>query len=285
MTPLTLAAKLARKELFFHILNLEREIYWQIGSVTCAAYPLHQFDTIDPLTGGIQKESALNLIVFGESTAHLDLLEGPVMDLLHAKWNTFVKFRFYRQFFTFLIYFLISINAFITRPIHKLAPSLLKPGNTTFNSTLFNNQSNAEIANATLLAQQGANLSALLAMFPDPVIYDISNDTNSVLNSTLFVDWSASSGTDTDTMDVSASSSLILNASMFTNGTNETMNGTTQWLSWSKCLVQPATDMERVRLTCECLMLVGAVTFLLGALRECQFLGASMFFENLVSRI
>lgn len=31
LTPLTLAAKLARKELFFHILNIEREIYWQLG--------------------------------------------------------------------------------------------------------------------------------------------------------------------------------------------------------------------------------------------------------------
>lgn len=31
LTPLTLAAKLARIELFFHILNIEREIYWQIG--------------------------------------------------------------------------------------------------------------------------------------------------------------------------------------------------------------------------------------------------------------
>lgn len=31
MTPLTLAAKLARMDIFFHILKLEREIYWQIG--------------------------------------------------------------------------------------------------------------------------------------------------------------------------------------------------------------------------------------------------------------
>lgn len=31
LTPLTLAAKLARIEMFFHILNIEREIYWQIG--------------------------------------------------------------------------------------------------------------------------------------------------------------------------------------------------------------------------------------------------------------
>lgn len=31
LTPLTLAAKLARIEMFFHILKIEREIYWQIG--------------------------------------------------------------------------------------------------------------------------------------------------------------------------------------------------------------------------------------------------------------
>lgn len=31
LTPLTLAAKLARMDIFFHILKLEREIYWQIG--------------------------------------------------------------------------------------------------------------------------------------------------------------------------------------------------------------------------------------------------------------
>jgi hypothetical protein len=31
LTPLTLAAKLARSELFFHILKIDREIYWQLG--------------------------------------------------------------------------------------------------------------------------------------------------------------------------------------------------------------------------------------------------------------
>lgn len=65
LTPLTLAAKLARINMFFHILNIEREIYWQIGSITCAAYPLSQIDTIDIQTGQISKTSALNLVVFG----------------------------------------------------------------------------------------------------------------------------------------------------------------------------------------------------------------------------
>ena len=31
MTPLTVAAYLARMEMFFHIANIEREVYWQIG--------------------------------------------------------------------------------------------------------------------------------------------------------------------------------------------------------------------------------------------------------------
>ncbi len=65
LTPNTLAARLARKEIFAHVLKLEREIYWHMGSVTCAAYPLHNFDTIDCNTGEINKNSALNLIVYG----------------------------------------------------------------------------------------------------------------------------------------------------------------------------------------------------------------------------
>lgn len=76
LTPLTLAAKLARIEMFFHILNIEREIYWQIGSITCAAYPLSQIDTIDIATGRISNNSALNLVVFGVSLPTRDLLMG-----------------------------------------------------------------------------------------------------------------------------------------------------------------------------------------------------------------
>ena len=33
MTPLTVAAYLARQEMFFHIANIEREVYWQIGKL------------------------------------------------------------------------------------------------------------------------------------------------------------------------------------------------------------------------------------------------------------
>lgn len=116
LTPLTLAAKLGRVEIFFHIMNIEREIYWQLGSITCAAYPLPQIDTIDCETGHISKDSALNLVVFGDKDEHLELLDGILIDLLKTKWNTFVKSRFYRQFYLFTSYFIISLISFLLRP-------------------------------------------------------------------------------------------------------------------------------------------------------------------------
>ena len=40
LTPLTTAAYLARMDMFFHIASIERDIYWQLGNITCSAYPL-----------------------------------------------------------------------------------------------------------------------------------------------------------------------------------------------------------------------------------------------------
>ena len=51
--------------MFFHIANLEREVYWQIGNVCCSAYPIEQLDSINSSNGELQEQSALNLIVFG----------------------------------------------------------------------------------------------------------------------------------------------------------------------------------------------------------------------------
>ena len=65
LTPLSMAAYLAKPEMFFHIANLEREVYWQIGNVTCSAYPIEQLDSINSSTGELNTVSALNLIVFG----------------------------------------------------------------------------------------------------------------------------------------------------------------------------------------------------------------------------
>ena len=75
LTPLTTAAYLAKCDMFFHIASIEREVYWQLGNVTCSAYPLKFLDTIDSDTGELQTKSALNLIVFGPKLEHLDLIE------------------------------------------------------------------------------------------------------------------------------------------------------------------------------------------------------------------
>ncbi|KAK8740465.1 hypothetical protein OTU49_002925, partial [Cherax quadricarinatus] len=44
-------------------------------------------------------------------------MEGPIVDLLKTKWETFVKNRFNNLFFIFLTYFLISMGAYVNRPV------------------------------------------------------------------------------------------------------------------------------------------------------------------------
>ncbi|ESO92828.1 hypothetical protein LOTGIDRAFT_216486 [Lottia gigantea] len=115
LTPLTLAAKLARKDMYEHILEKERKEFWKYGNVTCAGYPLDHIDTIS--TGGeINFNSALNLIVYGEEQGHIDMMEGLVENLLREKWKTFIRYRFYRRFIVFSLYFLAFTAAFFLRP-------------------------------------------------------------------------------------------------------------------------------------------------------------------------
>ncbi|RZC32734.1 transient receptor potential cation channel subfamily V member 6 [Asbolus verrucosus] len=173
LTPLTLAAKLARIDMFFHILNLEREIYWQIGSITCAAYPLSQIDTIDMETGHISKTSALNLVVFGDKDEHLELMDGVLIDLLNAKWNTFVKFKFYKQFFTFAFYFLISLVAFTLRPGPPHKDTKLGNSTNATISPLHPLNSTESVTAATVnISIKWENITSL----PIPKGYDDDND-------------------------------------------------------------------------------------------------------------
>ena len=39
LNPLTTAAYLAHKDMFFHIANIEREVYWQIGMLFFFIFP------------------------------------------------------------------------------------------------------------------------------------------------------------------------------------------------------------------------------------------------------
>ncbi|KAL8602107.1 hypothetical protein ACOMHN_007376 [Nucella lapillus] len=115
LTPLTLAAKLGRKDMYEHILETEREVFWIFGTVTCAGYPISDIDTISA-TGEINQNSALNLIVYGEDESHLNMMDGLIVQLLQEKWKTFARFRFYRRFLLFILYYCMFFTAFALRP-------------------------------------------------------------------------------------------------------------------------------------------------------------------------
>lgn len=62
-------------------------------------------------------------------------MDGVLIDLLKTKWNVFVKRRFYRQFFLFAFYFLISLVCFTLRPGPPDKSSSSPSLNTTQNTT------------------------------------------------------------------------------------------------------------------------------------------------------
>ncbi|XP_054168639.1 transient receptor potential cation channel subfamily V member 5-like, partial [Oppia nitens] len=116
LTPLSLSAKLTRNEMFFHILKLQREVFWEFCEQAFTAYPLDEIDSIDVNTGHIKTNNALSVVAFGDELGHLDMFQGLLIDLLQAKWNTFIKKKFYQQIVFYGFYFLITFFAFILRP-------------------------------------------------------------------------------------------------------------------------------------------------------------------------
>ncbi|XP_072757468.1 transient receptor potential cation channel subfamily V member 5 [Anoplolepis gracilipes] len=322
LTPLTLSAKLARIEMFFHILNIEREIYWQIGSITCAAYPLSQIDTIDVNTGTINNNSALNLVVFGEKDEHLELMDGVLIDLLNAKWNTFVKFRFYRQFILFFFYFVLSLISFTLRP----GPQTDENANDTLTST--NSFNITTMESVILKSLQSSDLSELVtnsftAAFTsnlksslnvtqeslERIQLQVTSNITSALRSILLLTLSNNEGSPDEaairTLWYTDSSQ---NASdYFTNMYNNTItidanstantiiddvtpsekfnNHDTWWddLTEECRLMQLTTISAKIRLIAEIAMYIAAVLYIFAALREARFLGLNMFIENLMT--
>uniref|UniRef100_A0AC34GPH0 Ion transport domain-containing protein n=1 Tax=Panagrolaimus sp. ES5 TaxID=591445 RepID=A0AC34GPH0_9BILA len=75
--------------MFEHIVEVEREVHWTYGAVKSAAYPLEHLDSIEPSTGKLNRNSALAIIVYGNSTEHLCLLPHLLERLVHRKWETY----------------------------------------------------------------------------------------------------------------------------------------------------------------------------------------------------
>ncbi|XP_043649036.1 transient receptor potential cation channel subfamily V member 5 isoform X2 [Drosophila teissieri] len=237
LTPLTLAAKLGRVEMFFHVMSIEREIYWQLGSITCAAYPLLMIDTINEETGNINKDSVLNFVVFGDKLEHLELLDGVVIDLLKTKWDTFCKSRFYKQFYMFALYFLISLFSFILRP----GPDAKDEDEDGANSTTA--KSDLYRQNASHSYHEHSKRATMTTEYK-----------TFWLNFTEYYD---------------PSEVEVLPA---------------WWESYAQCpLMNLESDLAKLRIMAELLNFVGAILYLLVALREARFLGLKMFIENLMT--
>ncbi|KRK01859.1 uncharacterized protein Dyak_GE20026, isoform B [Drosophila yakuba] len=237
LTPLTLAAKLGRVEMFFHVMSIEREIYWQLGSITCAAYPLLMIDTINEETGNINKDSVLNFVVFGDKLEHLELLDGVVIDLLKTKWDTFCKSRFYKQFYMFALYFLISLFSFILRPGPDAKDEDEDGANsTTAKSDLYRQNASHSYHEHSKRATMTTEYKTFWLNFTD--YYDPSEVE-------VLPAW---------------------------------------WESYAQCpLMNLESDLAKLRIMAELLNFVGAILYLLVALREARFLGLKMFIENLMT--
>ncbi|XP_062132595.1 transient receptor potential cation channel subfamily V member 6 [Drosophila sulfurigaster albostrigata] len=243
LTPLTLAAKLGRVEMFFHVMSIEREIYWQLGSITCAAYPLLMIDTINEETGNINKDSVLNFVVFGDKLEHLELLDGVVIDLLKTKWDTFCKSRFYKQFYMFAFYFLISLFSFILRP----GPEAKEEDDEDQDGT-------------SLPASNGTARNDLY------------------INGSLLGNQHSKRGTSSTEY-----KTFWLNFTEYYDP-NEVETLPAWWQTYAQCpLMNLESDLAKLRIIAELINFVGAILYLLVALREARFLGYKMFIENLMT--
>ncbi|XP_034948098.1 transient receptor potential cation channel subfamily V member 5 [Chelonus insularis] len=313
LTPLTLAAELARIEMFFHIMNIEREIYWQIGSITCAAYPLHQVDTIDTNTGAINNISALNLVVFGDKDEHLELMDGVLVDLLNAKWNTFIKSRFYRQFFLFGFYFIFSLISFTLRPGPSPAftgKASMTAGTESISSTSVTvtpYTENPESSNMSVIIDHLA--SAVSSKFVSDFNKSLSNFDSETLISLLtsnltsvlnkFMNFTVNDN-QISTSNLSSFSESLINihdsGSVNNNHTTDSTlmdspitpgrSSTETWwedLTEECRLMQLESPIAKIRLTAEVFMELGAILYIAAALREARFLGLNMFVENLMT--
>ncbi|EFO93876.1 CRE-OCR-4 protein [Caenorhabditis remanei] len=116
LTPLTLAAFLAKKEMMQKIVEEERTVNWTYGRTQSAAYPLEHVDSIEPTSGSINQKSVLTIAVYGEKAEHLSLLPHLLEQLVHHKWIAYGRKTLFAQLFMFCIYFVCVTSCFLLRP-------------------------------------------------------------------------------------------------------------------------------------------------------------------------
>ncbi|XP_039497702.1 uncharacterized protein LOC120455505 isoform X1 [Drosophila santomea] len=118
LTPLTLACKLGRAEVFREMLELSAREFWRYSNITCSGYPLNALDTLLP-DGRTNWNSALFIILNGTKPEHLDMLDGGIIQrLLEEKWKTFAQNQFLKRLLILSTHLLcLSVSVYL-RPAH-----------------------------------------------------------------------------------------------------------------------------------------------------------------------
>ncbi|CAF1601501.1 unnamed protein product, partial [Didymodactylos carnosus] len=107
LTPLTLAAKLGKSEMFSFLIEERKIVQWTFGPVSCILYPLDQLDLELQSENTEPVVSGLELIV---KYAHVDLImHQRVIDLVDRKWDRFARKIFFKRFMTTLSYLIIFL--------------------------------------------------------------------------------------------------------------------------------------------------------------------------------
>ncbi|XP_067932842.1 transient receptor potential cation channel subfamily V member 5-like [Watersipora subatra] len=116
LTPLALANRLGRQQVFNEILELRKKELWRFSNVTCSVYPVREVDTIGP-DGSMDWSSSLMITLNGGTDDHVDMLQSGVLrQLLDDKWKYFVKKRFFQRLAVVLAHIIFMTIAVSLRP-------------------------------------------------------------------------------------------------------------------------------------------------------------------------
>ncbi|XP_061461106.1 transient receptor potential cation channel subfamily V member 2-like isoform X2 [Rhineura floridana] len=128
LTPLTLAAKMGKVQIFEHILHREikepefrhlsrKFTEWTYGPVQISLYDLSSIDTCE-------ENSVLEILAYSSDTPNrykMVVLE-PLNKLLQYKWDSYAARRFYLSFFTYLMFMVVFSAVAYHRPLDGKPP-------------------------------------------------------------------------------------------------------------------------------------------------------------------
>ncbi|OZC11007.1 transient-receptor-potential calcium channel protein [Onchocerca flexuosa] len=116
LTPLTLATKLGRKDIFEEMLELMKVEFWRFSDMTCSAYPLTALDTIRP-DGSTNYDSALMTVINGSTGEHLDMIGSEVIQrLLADKWKAFASRKLFERLGLLILHLIFLCFVVYMRP-------------------------------------------------------------------------------------------------------------------------------------------------------------------------